>query len=110
MARRTVIDTFKLDNLLLDFMRERKGEENCVSSREIHKFLSEKGYSCKWECVNSMITRIMYERNAPICSLNRKGYFWAKNRTEIENTISSLESRRSALQEHIDHLRNFIID
>ena len=103
-------DTFKRDSLLLEFMKKHKGEENIVSSREIHKYLSDNGYKGSGGCINSIITKLMYDYNAPICFSNSKGYYWANKREEIEKTIADMESRRNALQEHIDHLKNFIIE
>ena len=103
------LDVFKRDSVLLEFMKQHKGEENRVTSHEIQKFLNEKGYSIKTETVHTIIRRIMYERNAPICHLNAKGYYWARTRAEIEKTIADMEMRCASLQEHIDHLKNFII-
>lgn len=109
MPRMKNYDAFKQDSLLLEFMKEHKGEENIVSSKEISKFLSNNGYSTKINIVHSIIKRIIYERNAPICYSNAKGYYWAKTKSEIERTIADMEMRRNALQEHINHLKNFII-
>lgn len=109
MSRGTMIDTFKRDSLLLNFMREHKGEANRVSSHDVQKFLADNGYSVKRNNVGSLINRIMYERNAPICFSNVKGYYWAETRAEIEKTIADMEMRRASLQEHINHLKQFII-
>lgn len=109
MSRGKSFEVFKRDSLLLEFMKEHKGEENRVSSTEIQKFLNDNGYSVKRNNVGSLMCRIMYQRNAPICFSNVKGYYWAKTREEIQKTIADMESRRASLQEHIDHLKNFII-
>ena len=110
MARGNAINTFKRDTLLLEFIRNHKGKENIVSAKEICDFLNESGYSTKIGVVNSLIKKIMYERNAPICYYNAKGYYWGKTKSEIKETIADLEMRRASLQEHIDHLKNFIIE
>ncbi len=110
MARGKSIDVFKRDSLLLEFMKGHKGEENIVSSQEIQKFLSDNGYLVKRRNIGTVINRIMYERNAPICYANSKGYYWARTRVEIEKTIYDMELRRASLQEHIVHLKNFIIE
>lgn len=109
MAGKKRYDVFKRDVLLLKFMKEHKGKENTLSSLEIQKFLNDNGYSVKKTNICMIMNRIMYEHNAPICYSNSKGYYWAQTREEIESTIADMESRRASLQEHIDHLKNFII-
>ena len=109
MPRGKAIDTFKRDNILMEFMRQHKGEENIVSSREIPDYMQQNGYSVKRHFVCSILRKIMYERNAPICHTNANGYYWAKTKQEIEKAIADLESRRNSMQEHIDHLKGFII-
>lgn len=107
MARTKAIEVFKRDNLLLEFIKAHKGKANFVTSKEVGKFLAENGY--KVLNVGTVITKIMYERNAPICFLNSKGYYWATSREEIEITIADMKSRIASLNEHIEHLNNFII-
>ena len=109
MPRGNSLTVFKRDTLVFIFLREHKWEENKVNSEEIKKFLCENGYSTKKEHIHSIVRKVMYDRNAPICSSNAKGYYWAKSRDELEMTISDLESRRNSLQEHIDHLKGFMI-
>lgn len=109
MPKMTTIDSFKRDNILLEFMKEHRGKRNNATSKEIADFLNSRGYETNTASVHSMVKRVMYERNAPICHINSKGYYWATSRDEIEATIADLEMRRVALQEHIDHLKNFII-
>lgn len=110
MARGKSFNVFKRDTLLLEFMKKHKGEENRVTSHEIQRFLSDNGYSIKRNNVGALVNKIMYERHAPICFSNVKGYYWATKREEIEKTIADMQSRIAALTEHIDHLRGFIID
>jgi hypothetical protein len=109
MARGSSYDVFKRDTLVLNFLREHKGEENKVTSYDVKTFLEENGYPIKRNNVGTLINKIMYDRNAPICFSNVKGYYWATTREELEKTIADLESRRNALQEHIDHLKGFMI-
>lgn len=103
-------DVFKRDTLVLEFLKKHKGEENRVTSYDIQKFLSDNGYSIKRNNVGTLVNKIMYERNAPICYSNTKGYYWAKTRSEIEKTIADMVMRQKSFQEHIDHLKNFIVD
>lgn len=110
MARTKSIDVFKRDSLLVDFMREHKGEENLVSSKEIKEFLDSVGYKTNINFIHSIIRKIMYERNAPICFSNINGYYWAKNRAEIEKTVRSMEDRIDAFRFHISHLKQFVVD
>lgn len=109
MPRGASYDVFKRDTILFNWLREHKGDGNKVTSAEVVKYLEEYGYSIKRNNVGSLICKIMYERNAPICFSNTKGYYWATTRDELERTISDLESRRNSLQEHIEHLKGFMI-
>ena len=110
MARPKAFDVFKRDTILLTFLKTRRGESSIVSSKEISEFLNKNGYPTNPNIVHSIVRRIMYERNAPICHFNARGYYWAESKAEIEKTILDLETRRNALQEHTDHLKNFIIE
>ena len=109
MARGKSFSTFKRDTLLFNWLREHKGEQNKVTSYDVQSFLRENGYSIQRNNVGSLINKIMYERNAPIGFSNVKGYYWGTSREELEKTIADLESRRNALQEHIEHLKGFMI-
>lgn len=110
MPRGKSFDVFNRDTLLLEFMKQHKGEQNRVTSHEVKEFLSDHGYSIARNNVGSLMTKIMYNMNAPICFSNVKGYYWATCRAEIEKTIDDMKMRQASLQEHIDHLKNFIID
>lgn len=109
MARPADKKVFKRDTILFNWLREHKGEGNKVTAEEVQKFLMDNGYSVMRGNIGSLINKIMYERNAPICFSNTKGYYWATSRAELEKTIADLESRRNSLQEHIDHLKGFMI-
>ena len=104
------MNVFKRDNLVMELIKSRRGESNAVSSHEIAAYLGSRGYKIKPRNVGTLVSKIMYERNAPICFRNTKGYYWATSRAEIERTIKDLESRRAALLTHIEHLKNFIIE
>lgn len=109
MARLTEISAFKRDNLLLEFLKAHKGIENIVSRSEIADYLTSYGWTTRADYINGLVKKVMYQFNAPICYQNGNGYYWAKTRNEIEQTVADMESRQRALQEYIDHLRNFII-
>lgn len=109
MARGKSLDTFRRDTLIFNWLREHKGKNNAVTSYDIQNFLGENGYSVKRNNVGSLVNKIMYDRHAPICFVNGKGYYWATTRDELQTTIADLEARRNALQEHIEHLKGFMI-
>jgi hypothetical protein len=100
----------KRDNILVDFMLKHKGKENAVSSKEICNFLSKEGFNCEVDSVHSILKNIIKQRHLPICSLNSRGYYWAKTKDDVLSCISHLEKRITALQEHIAHLFDFIIE
>jgi hypothetical protein len=110
MNKLSTYEAFKRNGILLEFIKEHKGKENIVTSEQIADFLNAKGYKTDRQYVHYLVNAVMYERHAPICYFNAKGYYWASNRAEIENTIADLERRKAALQEHINHLKNFIIE
>ena len=102
---------FKRDNLLVKVLRENhRGSENPMTSEQASKYLSEYGFSVKPRNIGTVVNRLAIEWGLPICYINGKGYFWATKKCEIQNTIADLQSRINALQEHINHLNNFIIE
>lgn len=109
MGNKKSYDVFVRDTLVFNYLREHKGEENKVTSYDVQAFLEGHGYKIKRRNIGSLVNKIMYDRNAPICFSNKKGYYWATSREELEKTIQDMESRRRALQEHIDHLKGFMI-
>lgn len=102
--------TTKRDNILIDYILEHKGKENALTKYDIAKYLTEKGFSTKPKTVHCIVSRLMFERHLPICSLNKKGYYWAKNKDDIIACIDNLKLRIDGLNEHIKHLENFIIN
>ena len=103
-------ETVKRDNLLVEYLLEHKGRENAVSRYNIAEFLTDNGYEQKASTVHIIISSILKERHLPICSINGKGYYWAKTKADILASIEELQSRITAMQEHIEHLKNFIME
>lgn len=110
MGRTISIQSFKRDNLLVDFLFQHKGKDNIVSAKQICEFLNERGYHANPDAINMTIRKVMYERHLPICSANSKGYFWATTKEEIQMTIDDLQGRIEEMQNRIDHLQSFIIN
>ena len=110
MAGRSVVDTIKSDNVLVDLLAEHKGKTNVISSREIAEHLTACGYPIKQGCVSMKVGRGMFERHLPICHLNSHGYYWASCKAELRERVADLESRIVAMQQHIEHLESFIFD
>lgn len=102
-------EVIKRDNILVEFLRQHRGGENCVSSEAISKYLNDKGYATRSDCVNSIVKKVMFERTLPICHKNSKGYFWAETREEIQQSIADLQGRIDEMQSRIEHLKHFII-
>lgn len=100
--------TWEMDSAAIEFLREHKGKENKVSANMLKKHLRSLGYDVKDpRCI---IIRVMQERNAPICSAGRGGYWWAASREDIETAISDAESRIAAYKERIKFYESFILD
>lgn len=102
--------TLKRNNLIVEYILEHKGVENIVSCNNIISHLKKSGYELKPQSLHSLIGTIIRERHLPICSLNSKGYYWAKTKQDILDCIAHLQARINSLQDHIAHLRNFIIE
>lgn len=103
----------KRDAMLLNFLKNHKGSENAVKVADILEYLKSIGYGCKTKTVCTIVRKLMFEYSAPICYKNSSrdgGYYWAKSRKDIEITISDIDSRIAALEEHKAHLQNFIIN
>ena len=103
-------ETVKRDNLLVEYLLEHKGREKAVSRHDIAEYLTANGYEQKASTVHMLIASIIKERHLPICSTVAEGYFWAKSLAEIQAFIDHLHSRIDGLQEHIEHLKNFIME
>lgn len=110
MARTKTNEAFKRDNILVDFLFTHKGAENIASAQDIAQHLTAQGYPSTTDSVGDLVRRLILERRLPICSYNRKGYFWASTRTELANAINDLQSRSDALLERISILNAFLID
>jgi hypothetical protein len=94
----------------VEYLLEHKGRENAVSRHDIAEYLTDNGYEQKASTVHIIISSILKERHLPICSINGKGYYWAKNKADILCCIEEMQSRIGALNEHIEHLKNFIME
>jgi hypothetical protein len=104
------IDIIKRDNLIVELLLDHKGKENALSRYTLAKCLTDNGYATKPQTVHSVVSRVIKERHLPICSLNGKGYYWAKTKADILSCIEHLQSRVDSLTEHINHLKNFIME
>lgn len=97
----------KLENLLVDFMIKHKGAENIVSSKELADFCSKQGLSILPRTAGMKLVKLSVERHLPICHMHG-GYYWAKTKDELLNSVADLQMRKNALQERIEHLQSFI--
>lgn len=103
-------ETVKRDNLLVEYLLDHKGRENAVSRYDIAEYLTANGYEQKASTVHLLVATILKKRHLPICSVNGKGYYWAKTKADILLCVDELQSRITAMQEHIEHLKNFIME
>ncbi len=101
------MEVFKRDNLIVDIIRSHIGEENAIGGKELSKILEENGYSTRTE-IHTIVSKIIKERYLPICSLSGKGYYFPKNKQDIESAISHLQSRVDEIQSRIDFLKQFL--
>ena len=103
------VDVMKRDNILVSFLAQHRGGDECVSSKEIAEYLGEQGYKTLSDTVPTIVRKVMFERMLPICSLNSKGYFWAETQDEIQRSINELQGRIYEMQDRIELLNKFIL-
>lgn len=82
------------------FMREHKGKQNAVTSKEI-----EAVFGCKGAEVRSMVNELRC-RSVPICSCNR-GYYFAQTQGDVDRTVAHLNGRIQKIREARDGLMEF---
>ena len=109
MSRKTN-EILKKDNFLVEVLLDHKGRNNAISRYALAKCLTDNGFYAKPSTIHSIVARVIKERHLPICSINGKGYYWAKSREDILSCINELQMRVDSLTEHINHLKNFIIE
>lgn len=110
MSKRPEIEVLKRDNALFDIIFEHKGSENAISRKELVSELNKKGFSADVSNIHITIGQLMEKRRLPICSIFNGGYYYPKNRSDIQRAIDELIKKRDGLQEHIDFLKEFIIE
>lgn len=112
MARPTELEKFKIDNAVVEFLFAHKGKENSVTGKDILAVIrSVSKNDCSYEgSASAFIRKLMLERRLPICHNRGRngGYYWAKTKEGIIESISDLQGNISAMQETIEHLQSFI--
>lgn len=104
------INAIKIENATIELLLQHKGVENVISTKGIIQELAKQGFQIQIGTMHAIVGRVIKERHLPICSLNSHGYYWAKTKDDILSCVSHLQKRIESLQEHIDHLKNFIIE
>lgn len=102
-------ERIKLDNAVVDLLFSHKGKANAVSGAKIAKMLREIG-SADYNydsAISTYVRRLMIERRLPICHCHQ-GYYWAKTKEELLESIQWLEQRVATTKETIEHLRSFL--
>lgn len=112
MGKPTELEKFKIDNAVVDFLFEHKGKENAVTGKDILAVIrSVSTTDCLYEGgASAFVRKLMLERRLPICHNRGRngGYYWAKTKEEILESISDLQGTISSIQETIEHLQSFI--
>lgn len=103
-------EIFKRDNLVVDLLFKHMGEENALPHTDIEKHLENHGYKIGHDRLRNILSRIRQERKLPIVYSRGKGYFWAKRKSEIEQTLNDLKSMQQSLQDQIDVLSKFVME
>lgn len=80
---------------------EHKGKANAVFSKELERL-----FHCKGTEIRRMVNELRI-KGVPICSCSR-GYYYAENRSDIEETIAHLDGRVSKIKAAQDGLREIL--
>ena len=96
------------DMALLGILAQHLGKANPITAEEVAKHMTEMGHPLQPRSVGNAVRSLMMVYNIPICGINKSGYYWATTDDEIQETIADLESRRTALNERIAHLKKFV--
>ena len=110
MSGRKRIETFRRDNLLVDIIFQHKGKENAIGTKQLVLALNDRGYKVSAEGIHGIITRVVFDRHLPICSLVRHGYYWGTSKRDIQVAVDELQDKINGLQERIDLLKSFICE
>jgi biotin operon repressor len=87
---------------LLSFLKENHvGKENAVKSKVLEELFGLSGQE-----VRSIVNQLRSE-GVPICS-GQKGYWFAKNRTEIQETLRNLTQRIQGITNAINGLKGAV--
>lgn len=112
MGKPTELEKFKIDNAVVDFLFAHKGKENAVTGNDILAVIrSVSKTDCSYEgSASAFIRKLMLERRLPICHNRGRngGYYWAKTKDELIESVKDLEGRIATMQETIEHLQSFI--
>lgn len=110
MKKFTEKEYAKREKIFIDLMRNHRGEENSINYADIITIMNTYGFKMSHDCLRNFITQIKLKNRLPIVYTRGKGYFWAKRKSEIENTIKDLILMQSSLQEQVDLLREFVME
>ena len=102
-------ERLKLDNAVVELLWKHKGKENAVPSNEIGALLKGLNTSGYGYCtaVPILVRRLMIERRLPICHC-RGGYYWARTKEELVDSVADLKKRLETMRETVEHLESFI--
>ena len=89
--------------LLVNGLKKKIGKENSITNSKICKSLTSKGFIITEARVRKLIFLIRKEGLVPRLIASSKGYWVTNDINEIQNWISSLKSRISAMQETLDY-------
>ena len=100
----------KRERVFIELIQNHTGEENSINYKECLDYMEKYGFKMSYDTLREFITKVKLKYMLPIIYTRGKGYFWAKRKSEIENTIKDLKSMQNALQKQIDLLQKFIIE
>ena len=103
-------DKFKRDTAVLQLIKEHKGCENPISTRELVRKINDMGYELSYGNCAHVVQTLVFERNVPICSLPSNGYFWACSKKDIVAFADSMRQRVNTMLAHIEIIESFIIE
>ena len=110
MSGRPRLETLNRDNELVSIIFQHKGIKNAIGTQELVLALRKKGYTVRADFIHQLILKIINERHLPICGKCHSGYYWAKSKQDIKESIAELSAKIKGLQERIAFYESFIYE
>ena len=98
----------KRDKCMLAILKKHTCKEDTITGEQITKELRDLGFDVTVHTVHGRIGDLMYENWLPIVFANKRGYYWATKREDIEACVRGIEATIQGLEKRLRHLKSFL--